>query len=102
MVRFGRSCLNTGGRGVAGGCVCASASRVDATKSANKPYRADNASGATASRRVIVMAALYEVHMMRVDLVLAIFRAAQTPHSTEHHEFVIENFRTESGVTLPK
>src|SRR5882672_11160293 len=28
--------------------------------------------------------------------------APQTPHSAEHHEFVIENFRTESGVTLPK
>jgi homoserine O-acetyltransferase/O-succinyltransferase len=27
---------------------------------------------------------------------------AQTaPHSAEHHEFVIENFKTESGVTLP-
>jgi homoserine O-acetyltransferase len=25
----------------------------------------------------------------------------QPPHSAEHHEFVIENFRTESGVTLP-
>jgi len=24
------------------------------------------------------------------------------PHTAEHHEFVIENFRTESGATLPK
>jgi len=24
------------------------------------------------------------------------------PHAAEHHEFLIENFRTESGVTLPK
>src|SRR5437879_12208054 len=28
--------------------------------------------------------------------------ASQSPHAAEHHEFVIENFRTESGVTLPK
>src|SRR5262245_17725868 len=29
---------------------------------------------------------------------------AQSPasHSADHHEFVIDNFRTESGVTLPK
>jgi len=29
---------------------------------------------------------------------------AQTapPHAAEHHEFLIENFRTESGITLPK
>jgi homoserine O-acetyltransferase len=26
----------------------------------------------------------------------------QAPHSAEHHEFVIDNFKTESGVTLPK
>jgi homoserine O-acetyltransferase/O-succinyltransferase len=26
---------------------------------------------------------------------------AQAPHAAEHHEFVIEQFRTESGVTLP-
>src|SRR6266516_3266048 len=26
----------------------------------------------------------------------------QAPHAAEHHEFVIDNFRTESGVTLPK
>src|SRR5260221_14568701 len=24
------------------------------------------------------------------------------PHAAEHHEFLIENFRTESGATLPK
>src|SRR5215212_4110430 len=24
------------------------------------------------------------------------------PHAAEHHEFVIANFKTESGVTLPK
>ena len=28
--------------------------------------------------------------------------AAQPPHTAEHHEFVIDNFRTENGVTLPK
>jgi homoserine O-acetyltransferase len=27
---------------------------------------------------------------------------AQAPHAAEHHEFVIDNFRTESGSTLPK
>src|SRR5471030_3296504 len=28
--------------------------------------------------------------------------APQAPHSAEHHEFVIDNFHTESGATLPK
>jgi homoserine O-acetyltransferase/O-succinyltransferase len=28
--------------------------------------------------------------------------APQAPHAAEHHEFAIDNFRTESGVTLPK
>ena len=28
--------------------------------------------------------------------------AQSAPHAAEHHEFVIDNFRTESGVTLPK
>ena len=28
--------------------------------------------------------------------------AQAAPHAAEHHEFVIENFKTESGVTLPK
>jgi len=28
--------------------------------------------------------------------------AAPAPHSAEHHEFVIDNFHTESGATLPK
>ena len=28
--------------------------------------------------------------------------AQQRPDRAEHHEFTIENFRTESGVTLPK
>ncbi len=28
-------------------------------------------------------------------------QGAPRPHAGEHHEFVIENFRTESGVTLP-
>ena len=42
-----------------------------------------------------------------VSTFLASSRApAQTsqaaPHSAEHHEFVIDNFKTESGVTLPK
>src|SRR3954462_10372936 len=27
---------------------------------------------------------------------------APAPHAAEHHEYVIENFKTESGVTLPK
>src|SRR4029077_20352914 len=42
--------------------------------------------------------------MIRAQLALALFLAlqAQAPHSAEHHEFVIDNFRTESGVTLPK
>src|SRR5262245_47122451 len=43
--------------------------------------------------------------MIRVCLALTVFLAAQTPpapHSAAHHEFVIDNFRTESGVTLPK
>ena len=26
----------------------------------------------------------------------------QAPHAAEHHEFVIDNFKTESGATLPK
>jgi homoserine O-acetyltransferase/O-succinyltransferase len=46
--------------------------------------------------RVIVVAAVY----------LAIVPAAAAPraqagHAAEHHEFVIHNFQTESGVTLP-
>jgi homoserine O-acetyltransferase len=28
--------------------------------------------------------------------------AAPAPHAADHHEFVIDNFRTESGATLPK
>src|SRR5262249_28263685 len=45
--------------------------------------------------------------MIRVCLTLTMFLAAQTPspqapHSADHHELVIDNFRTESGVTLPK
>src|SRR3954462_12929958 len=51
--------------------------------------------------------------MIRVCLALTVFLAAQpapappaqarqAPHSAEHHEFIIDNFRTESGVTLPK
>src|ERR1700759_2509054 len=28
--------------------------------------------------------------------------APPAPHAAEHHEFVIDNFKTESGVTLPK
>src|SRR6476659_5097353 len=46
---------------------------------------------------------------MRFPLLLALGLIVQppaapapAPHSAEHHEFVIENFRTESGVTLPK
>jgi len=33
---------------------------------------------------------------------LKIAAQAPPPHAAEHHEFLIENFRTESGVTLPK
>src|SRR5262245_13569364 len=43
--------------------------------------------------------------MIRVCLALTVFLAAQAPpppHSAAHHEFVIDNFKTESGVTLPK
>src|SRR3954465_12125673 len=51
--------------------------------------------------------------MIRVCLAFTVFLAAQpapappaqappAPHSAEHHEFIIDNFRTESGVTLPK
>src|SRR6185295_19514748 len=42
--------------------------------------------------------------MIRAQLALVLFLAlqAQPPHSAEHHEFVIDQFRTESGVTLPK
>ena len=43
--------------------------------------------------------------MIRSCLALIVFLAAQAPpapHSAEHHEFVIDNFRTESGVTLPQ
>jgi homoserine O-acetyltransferase/O-succinyltransferase len=43
---------------------------------------------------------------LAIALVLTAARpaAAQTaaPHAAEHHEFVIDNFHTESGVTLPK
>jgi homoserine O-acetyltransferase len=54
---------------------------------------------------------------MRIHLVFALMAAASSgagaqtaprpaaeaaPHAAEHHEFVIDNFRTESGVTLPK
>jgi len=42
--------------------------------------------------------------VIRAALVLTalIVLQSQPPHSAEHHEFVIEHFRTESGVTLPK
>ena len=40
--------------------------------------------------------------MIRAQLALAVLLAAQTPHTADHHEFVIDNFNTESGVTLPK
>src|SRR5436305_3595439 len=45
---------------------------------------------------------------MRLPLIAALVLLVQppaappAPHAAEHHEFVIENFRTESGVTLPQ
>ena len=46
---------------------------------------------------------------MRFPLIVALSLLVQPPappaappHAAEHHEFVIDNFRTESGVTLPK
>ena len=46
-------------------------------------------------RRVIVA-------LMLAASPIAHTRAQNAPHAAEHHEFVIDNFRTESGVTLPK
>src|SRR5262245_65361169 len=44
--------------------------------------------------------------MIRAQIVFAALlllpAQAPAPHSAEHHEFVIDNFRTESGVVLPK
>jgi homoserine O-acetyltransferase/O-succinyltransferase len=48
--------------------------------------------------------------IIRSSLVTALLAAAlapaagqqPAPHAAEHHEFVIDNFRTESGATLPK
>src|SRR5205814_144291 len=46
---------------------------------------------------------------MRLMLIAALALLVQppaaptpAPHAAEHHEFVIDNFKTESGVTLPK
>src|SRR3954469_15699296 len=46
---------------------------------------------------------------MRLPLIVALALLFQpppppatAPHAAAHHEFVIDNFRTESGVTLPK
>src|SRR5205809_7498334 len=46
---------------------------------------------------------------MRVLLIAALALIVQppvapvpAPHSAEHHEFVIDNFKTESGAVLPK
>src|SRR5450432_3281234 len=45
---------------------------------------------------------------MRCSLIVALALLAQppaappAPHAAEHHEFVIDNFHTESGVVLPK
>src|SRR5882762_6318394 len=45
---------------------------------------------------------------MRFQLIVAFALLVQppaapsAPHAAEHHEFVIENFKTESGVTLPR
>ncbi len=32
----------------------------------------------------------------------AVAQTPPAPHAAEHHEFVIDNFKTESGVVLPK
>jgi len=48
------------------------------------------------SRRTIVTAILF------VAAALGARAQNPPPHAAEHHEFVIDNFRTESGVTLPK
>src|SRR2546423_741910 len=56
----------------------------------------------------IVAAALAPARLTVVLTLGAVSGNAQTPpqapapHAAEHHEFVIDNFRTESGVTLPK
>jgi homoserine O-acetyltransferase/O-succinyltransferase len=42
------------------------------------------------------------VALMLAASTLARPQAQSAPHAAEHHEFVIDNFRTESGVTLPK
>jgi len=46
---------------------------------------------------------------MRSSLIVALALVVQppavptpAPHAAAHHEFVIDNFKTESGVTLPK
>src|ERR1041384_6881395 len=46
---------------------------------------------------------------MRIPVLIALALAVQppapqtpAPHAAEHHEFVIDNFKTESGATLPK
>src|SRR5476651_542941 len=44
---------------------------------------------------------------MRFLLALALTLSVQppapaAPHAAEHHEFIVDSFRTESGVTLPK
>jgi len=35
-------------------------------------------------------------------LILALLLIQAAPHTAEHHEFVINNFKTESGITLPQ
>src|SRR3954463_9982292 len=45
---------------------------------------------------------------MRLSFIVAVALLVQppaappAPHAAAHHEFVIDNFKTESGVTLPK
>src|SRR5262245_15660862 len=47
---------------------------------------------------------LFAAAVVLIALVLAPRPAhpQPTPHAAEHHEFVIDNFHTESGVVLPK
>ena len=49
---------------------------------------------------------VYGLGCLALSLLAAASAGAQTPaqppHAAEHHEFVIDNFHTESGATLPK
>jgi homoserine O-acetyltransferase len=50
--------------------------------------------------RVAALIAVYAVYLAVVPAPAAVH--AQAGHSAEHHQFVIRNFRTESGVMLPE